>query len=179
MIIPTAKIKAILLYFSNYTNTKFLGKIKLMKLFYFLDFDHIRLYGTPVTYDTYYHLDKGPIPSYIMNLINEASEETRSILSDTLNFRTPPGTRMVQALPVRKFTEKDAAMFTDSELKILKEVCNRFKDSTMEQIKKASHNEAPWIETRSSQIIPYSLAAKNPKSKFTAEEIEFSIKISE
>ena len=53
MKIPMPKLKAILLYFGTYTDNRFLGKVKLMKLFYFLDFMHVKKYGTPVTYDTY------------------------------------------------------------------------------------------------------------------------------
>ena len=80
MVIPLTKIKAILLYFSNNTNIRYLGKIKLMKLFYFLDFMHVKEYGIPVTFDTYYHLEKGPIPTFIMNLVDEASEDGKSTL---------------------------------------------------------------------------------------------------
>ncbi len=175
MTISLRKLKAILLYFSN--NTKYLGKIKLMKLLYFLDFEHTRQYGTPVTFDRYFHLEKGPIPSDIMNLIKEASMYKTSALSDTVEFATPPRTRMVKMIPVRKFTTKDAEVFSDSELKVLKEVTKRFSDATMEQIKEASHQEAPWLNTKMKQHVPYSLAGRDPNSKFTEEEIELSVKI--
>lgn len=180
MIVPVEKIKAILLYFSNFTNTKYLGKIKLMKLFYFLDFEHVRKYGIPVTFDTYYHLEKGPIPSYIMNLVSETSDDgSDTILSDTVKFCQPVGTkRMLQTLPMRKFIEKDAEIFLKSELDILKKVCTRFYNTNTDDIVDLSHKEAPWLETKKSQIIPYSLAGKDKNSKFTEKEIEFSVKIS-
>ncbi|EKD94605.1 MAG: hypothetical protein ACD_26C00020G0001 [uncultured bacterium] len=177
MVIPLTKIKAILLYFSNHT--KYLGKIKLMKLFYFLDFMHVKEYGLPVTFDTYYHLEKGPIPSFIMNLVDEASEDGKETLSDIIRFQRPKNTkRMIKALPVRKFKEKDAQIFLGSELDTLKKVCERFYNAKADHIKEASHKEAPWKETRMSQIIPYSLAGKDPDSKFTEQEIELSVKIS-
>ena len=37
MKISISKLKAIILFFGNHTNTKFLGKVKLMKLFYFIN----------------------------------------------------------------------------------------------------------------------------------------------
>lgn len=176
MVIPTAKIKAILLYFAN--NTKYLGKIKLMKLFYFLDFVHVKEYGIPVTNDTYYHLEKGPIPSYIMNIVEEAfGDGEDSILSDAIRFEKPVGTRMQKVIAKRQFTDNDKEIFTESELEILQSVSKRFADSKMEEIKEASHNEAPWRETQMSQIIPYSLAGMDSDSKFTPEEIELYGKI--
>ena len=180
MIIPISKIKAIILYFGNYTNNRYLGKIKLMKLFYFLDFEHVRQYGLPVTFDTYYHLEKGPIPTYIMNLVNEASDDgENTILSDTIKFIRPDDTkRMIQAFPLRKFSDKDSKIFLGSELRILEQVCKRFYNTKTQDIIDESHKEAPWLETRKSQVIPYTLAAKDPNSKFTEQEIEFSVKIS-
>ena len=53
------KIKSIKIYFAKNTNSQYLGKVKLMKLFYFLDFTHVKDYGIPVTYDTYYKLETG------------------------------------------------------------------------------------------------------------------------
>ncbi len=180
MIVPVEKIKAILLYISNNTNTKYLGKIKLMKLFYFLDFEHVKNYGIPVTFDTYYHLEKGPIPSYIMNLISSIDEDGQNTaLSDTVKFEKPAGTtRMFQTLPIRKFSNDDAKILLKSELKILKKVCKRFYNTNTDDIIKVSHKEAPWLETKESQIIPYSLAGKMKDSMFSEEEIEISVKIS-
>ncbi|KKP61242.1 MAG: hypothetical protein UR54_C0004G0016 [Candidatus Roizmanbacteria bacterium GW2011_GWA2_34_18] len=179
MIVPVDKIKAILLYISNNTNTKYLGKIKLMKLFYFLDFEYVKNYGIPVTFDTYYHLEKGPIPSYIMNLVNDINDDGQNeMLIDTVKFCKPPGTkRMVQTLPVRQFTKKDEEILLESELKILKDVCKRFYNTKTDEIVEISHKEAPWLETKDFQPIPYSLAGKMKNSKFTEEEIKISVNI--
>lgn len=180
MVIPLTKIKAILLYFSEYTNSRFLGKIKLMKLFYFLDFMHTKEYGIPVTFDTYYHLEKGPVPSFIMNLVEEASQDGKeTLLGDTVEFIHPKGTeRMLQAISKRRFVKEDAQIFLKSELEVLKKVCKKFYNAKADEIKEASHKEAPWRDTRMSQVIPYSLAGRDPESKFTEEEIELSVRIS-
>lgn len=175
MKITLRKLKTILLFFSN--NVKYLGKIKLMKLFYFLDFEHTRQFGTPVTFDNYIHLAKGPIPSEIMDLIEKAYNNETSILSDSVEFITPPNTRMIKMIPVRKFDVKDAEIFSESEIKVLKEISNKYKNSTMEQIKKASHIEAPYKTTKMNQSIPYHLAAKDNKSKFTEDEIKSFVTI--
>ena len=176
MNLPLPKLKAILLYFSNYTDTKFLGKTKLMKLFYFLDFMHLKEYGTPVTFDTYVKLERGPIPSTIKNLVDTAADEIdMSELSDTIHFEKPEGISMVRVLPNRNFTKKDESLFSETELEILKKVCLRFGDKNTQYVEKASHLEAPWRLTEIPDDISYTLAAEDPDSKVSKEEIEFML----
>ena len=149
-----------------------------MKLFYFLDFEHTKQYGIPVTFDMYYHLEKGPIPSFIMNLVDEASEDGIETLRDTISFQRPKGTqRMVQAVAQRDFTKSDVESLLPSELKILEQISKKFYNYTADAIIEESHKEAPWIETKISQIIPYSLAAMDATSNFTEQEIELAVKI--
>lgn len=178
MSIPTAKLKAILLYFGNNTDIKFLGKVKLMKLFYFLDFLHLKNYGIPVTFDTYYHLEHGPIPTLIKNLVDTASDDIdSSILSDTISFETPDGTNMSRMIPSRKFTEQDANLLSDSELKILEQVCKRFGDKTTQFIVEASHKEAPWLKTKPQEQISYALAAQDKDCQVSEDEIKLAMKL--
>jgi uncharacterized phage-associated protein len=178
MDIPVAKLKAIILFFGTYTDIKFLGKVKLMKLFYFLDFSHLKKYGSPVTYDTYINLEHGPIPSAIKNLIDTASDDIdNSMLVDTLSFETPSGTRMCRVIPTRKFTEADSKLFSESELSTLKSVCERFGDKNTKYIEDASHKESPWKETLLLDTIPYTLAAMDDDCQVSKEEIEMLLGI--
>ncbi len=173
MKMPLAKLKATLLFFANNTNPTYLGKIKLMKLFYFLDFMHFKKYGIPVTGDTYYNLEKGPIPTVILNLVDQlAASPEESKLSGTIQIVTPPGTRMQRITPTKSLTEDDLKLFSKSELDTLSEVAKRYKDTNTDDIIKASHSEAPWLMTDYLEVIPYSLAGKDNDSQYTSEEIE-------
>ncbi|HKX72944.1 MAG TPA: Panacea domain-containing protein [Candidatus Saccharimonadales bacterium] len=173
MKIPLAKLKATLLFFANNTNPTYLGKIKLMKLFYFLDFMHIKKYGIPVTGDTYYHLEKGPIPTVILNLVDQlVVNPEESKLSDSIQIETPAGTRMQRITPTKSLTDDDLKMFSKSELDTLAEVAKRFKDTSTDEIIKASHAEAPWRMTDYLDVIPYALAGNDTDSQYTSEEIE-------
>lgn len=173
MKIPLKKLKAIILYFCTYTNTKFLGKVKLMKLFYFLDFMHTKEYGAPVTYDTYVNLEHGPIPSAIKNLVDTASDDIdNSILADVITVERPEGTDMCRIICIRGFSDDDAKLFSKSELEILKKVVLRFGNKNTRDIERASHEEAPWQLTNLLENIPYSLAAKDEDCQVSEEEIE-------
>ena len=176
--ITVPKLKAILLYFTNFTDTKYLGKVKLMKLFYFLDFMHLKIYGSPVTYDIYINMEHGPIPSSIKNLVDTSADDIdSSILSDTINCEHPEFTKMCRILPTREFTESDKKYFSENELDILQKVCQRFGDKNTKYIEDASHNEAAWKETKLLEKIPYTLAAQDKDSKVTEEEIELLLSL--
>lgn len=173
MNISLPKLKAILLYFGNNTDTKYLGKVKLMKLFYFLDFLHLKKYGSPVTYDRYIHLEHGPIPQSIKNLIDTASDDSdNSILTDAICFERPSGSNMIRMLPNKKFEESDKKYFSETELEILALVCHRFGNKNTKFIEDASHKESPWKETNMLDEIPYSLSANDIDCSIDKENID-------
>ena len=175
MQVSLPKIKAILLYFGSNTDAKFLGKVKLMKLFYFLDFLHVKKYGSPVTYDTYVNMEHGPIPSTVKNLVDTVAEDVdSSLLADTITceWQEFDGKSMCRIKPVRAFIEEDAKYFSESELEILKNVCERFGDKNAKVIEDASHRESAWSSTQPLDRIPYSLAANDADAQVTAEEID-------
>lgn len=180
MRIPLVKLKAIILYFCANTDNRFLGKVKLMKLFYFLDFMHLKRYGAPVTFDNYVNLEHGPIPSAIKNLVDSAADDVdNSVLADTITFERPEGIEMFRLKPLRDFSEKDAKYLSQSELAILEKVCQRFGGKTTKYVEEESHKEAPWQETKLLEAIPYTLAAKDPDSSVTEDEIKLMVELTQ
>jgi len=149
-----------------------------MKLFYFLDFMHLKKYGTPVTYDTYVKLEHGPIPSFIKNLVDTATDDIdSSMLADTIHIERPEGTDMYRVLPNRRFTEADRGYFSENELEILEQVCKRFGNKNTKYIEDASHAESSWKQTKLLDVIPYTIAANDADSVATMEDIELLSKI--
>lgn len=178
MRITLTKLKAMLLYFANHTDTKYLGKVKLMKLFYFADFMHVKRYGAPITYDRYVNLEHGPIPSTIKNLVDTASEDIdHSILADIITFENPPNTNMSRIRPLKKFTKKEEVLFSKNELETLKRVCQRFGNKNTADIEQASHKEAPWRLTNSLDEISYTLAVEDPDCEVEKSEVELLLNL--
>jgi uncharacterized phage-associated protein len=178
MKIPLRKLKAIILYFCENTDSKFLGKVKLMKLFYYLDFTHLKNYGSPITFDRYVKLEHGPIPSTIKNLVDDAGEDVdHSVLADTIDIERPDGTNMYKVVARRKLTKTDMDLFSEAERKTLSQVCVRFGSKNTQYIEETSHDEAPWKDSQMFQEIPYSLAAKDSDCKVAKEDIELLLQI--
>src|SRR5947207_7601192 len=63
------KLQQVILYFLEHINNVHLGRTKLMKLLYFVDFDHAEKYGRPVTGAVYRKLPHGPYPKDAEKLI--------------------------------------------------------------------------------------------------------------
>lgn len=178
MTIPLPKLKAIIKYLCENTNPVFLGKTKLMKLFYFIDFSHIKKYGTSITGEVYYHLEFGPIPTTIKNLVDSVGDYPESaMLSDVIEVRCEDGHDIHKVACVQPFTEKDKEYFSAAELETLAEVCRRFSNYSTDQIMRASHKEAPWLMTRELEMIPYQLAAEDPDCVVSKQDIELMSKI--
>ncbi len=178
MKIPLPKLKAMLLFFGKHTDQRMLGKTKLMKLFYFVDFGHLKKYGTPITYDTYVHLEHGPIPSGIKNLVDTATDDIdNSVLTDTISINTSKENYLQRIIPSRDFTERDERYFSNTELETMFKVCERFKDKTAKEIEDAAHKENPWKKTSLLEIIPYQLAIEDNDCLVEREDIELLFKI--
>ena len=63
------------------TNTKYCGKTKLFKLFYYLDFMHFRETGRSVTGLDYYAWQFGPYPIELANDINTSPDDLKETVS--------------------------------------------------------------------------------------------------
>jgi uncharacterized phage-associated protein len=84
---------------------------------------------------------------------------------------------MRRAQAIRKNTDTDLKNFSDSEIRILQIVCQRFGDKNTKFIEDASHNEAPWIESDLFDEIPYTLAVKDKDCEVSEEEIKLAIEV--
>ena len=178
MKISLPKLKAILLYCATFTKPELLGKVKLMKLFYFIDFTHLKIFGSPITYDSYVHLEHGPIPSSIKNLVDSVDDDIdNAVLSDTIKIERLISSDMHRVIPLRKFNENDAKLFSDTELQTLASVCKRFENKNARFIEDESHRESPWKKTGLLDNIPYELASEDPDCKTTKEEIILATEI--
>jgi len=171
MKIPVAKLKAMILYFGTHSDQRFLGKTKLMKLFYFADFMHIKRYGSSITSDKYFHLEHGPIPTTIKNLVDSATDDIdNSVLADTIKIE--PNGGQLRIVPIRTFSEADGKWCSEKELETLERVCSRFGSVNKQTIEDASHKEAPWTETGMFEEISYSLALLDPDCEISESDFD-------
>jgi|AntAceMinimDraft_18_1070375.scaffolds.fasta_scaffold02673_9 uncharacterized phage-associated protein len=178
MKLTTPKLKAMLLFFATHTDKRLLGKVKLMKLFYFTDFGYVKEYAIPITYDQYINLEHGPIPTTIMNMVNQLEDDIdTSILGDTISINKKEGCPLHRIVATRDFEEKDKGYFSKNELVMLDKICKRFYNSNARQMEESSHQEAAWKDTKFKEKISYSLALQDKDCRVDKEKMDISMKI--
>lgn len=146
------KYENVILFFSNKIRNGTLGKLKMMKLLYFLDFDFFEKYGKTVTGDEYLRFENGPVPRMAEKILKSMNGKTISIK----NKKVAPGYKDQQCIePLKVF---DYAVFSKEEIIMMEEVANKWERFTGTEMKTASHGEAPWIATAPDAVIDYNLA---------------------
>lgn len=146
-----------ILYFAS--NTKYCGKIKLIKLLYLLDFAHFRETGHSVTGLEYHAWKLGPVPVDVYQEWDTLGEDLAAAI-DIVPERVIDYERET----VRPKRDFDGGAFTKRELRILKDLADRFHDDLSKPLVNITHEEqGPWAKIWDSgrgnnERIPYSLA---------------------
>ena len=146
------KMKQVVLYFLEHINNVQLGRTKLMKLLYFVDFDHYEKHGEPITGAVYRKLPHGPVPTKVEKLIKKMVEknEAREIRVQNAHY--------TQHRLITLNAKFDPSVFTGAELQTLEKVAAEWADASAADIETATHREAPWASTEDGKQIDYELA---------------------
>ncbi len=159
MLVSRSRDKLInaILYFAE--RTRGLGKIKLFKLLYLLDFEHFRQTGRPVTGMEYRAWKMGPVPAALVQIWDDLDAD----VAEAIEIRPEKVYDYVRAnvIPKRRF---DDAHFTPRELRILADLAERYADDLSEKMTDVTHDEnGAWASVwqdgaGSDQVIAYRLA---------------------
>ncbi len=146
------KLKHCMLFFLEKINNVYLGRTKLMKLLYYVDFDHYEAYDKSVTSATYKKLPHGPVPAEAEKIINEMvkKQEVREFKTHLAGYR-----QKRLATLTAKF---DPSKFGGGELEVMEKVAKDWENNSASEIEAASHKEAPWKATKDNGVIDYELA---------------------
>ncbi|MDD4900752.1 MAG: Panacea domain-containing protein [Patescibacteria group bacterium] len=145
------KYKNIILFFANKIKNGTLGKLKMMKLLYFLDFDFFEKYGKSVTGDQYLRFENGPVPRMAEKIIKQMD----SVDIKISKRKVCAGYNDQQHIEALKIF--DINLFSKEELVMMEEIAGKWEKFSGAEMKSASHGEAPWIATKPDEIIDYNL----------------------
>lgn len=155
-------------------NTRNLGKTKLYKLLYFLDFTHYRDTGRPVTGMEYFAWPMGPVPVDLHNELDHPKEDWRGNCQFE-KIRLRNGGEMLSIKATDRFNPQH---FSKRELRIMQELANEFRDANADQMVERTHLEnLPWhqvyeVEGRRQQSIPYSMSLRKQDAEQMGECIK-------
>lgn len=145
------KYKHIILFFANKIRNGTLGKLKMMKLLYFLDFDFFEKYGKSVTGDQYLRFENGPVPRMAEKIIKQMDSVDIKI------SKRKVGVGYNDQQHIEALKDFDLKLFTKEELLMMEEVADKWNLFSGTEMKSASHGEAPWLATKPDEIIDYNL----------------------
>ena len=145
------KMQHVILFFLERINNVDLGRTKLMKLLYYVDFDHYERHEKSVTGATYRKLPHGPVPQEAKKLIEDMA--LRHLVQQVKAKRAQYAQHRL--ITQAKF---DPSLFSGEEIQTLERVAKEWECATGAQIEAASHAEEPWGATTDGKIIDYELA---------------------
>jgi len=144
-----AKLLNVILYFC--ANTKRCNTTKLLKLLSFLDFTHFKQTGYPSLGFFYYAWKHGPVPKDFYEEIKGGN-----VPSDFIDkFVAIPQDWGAEYPEIKEFVYKvkakaqaDTSIFTPREMKIIKLLCDIYRDATASQMSEVAHlHNSPWDTT--------------------------------
>jgi uncharacterized phage-associated protein len=164
------KLIEIVKFFAQETSR--LGKVKLFKLLYFLDFTHFKETGRSVTGMDYFAWKMGPVPVALFEEIEAPGDEW----SGQVSFQSIPVVKGTM-LKVDALSEFDSKHFSKRELRIMQALAVQFKNAVADEMVEATHLEnLPWhqvyeVEGRKQAQIPYSMSLLRQDEELMTEAI--------
>ncbi|MBI2064663.1 MAG: SocA family protein [Candidatus Yanofskybacteria bacterium] len=151
--IDTQKYESVILYIAQKLGGEIRGKKKLAKLLYFVDFDYFEKNSHPIIGDTYKALPMGPFPEHMTDIIQELSNEGK------INVKTVDERPGYNATEVYKLVSGDLKFnLSMDEIKIIDRVVQKYGHLNGKELEILTHAEAPYVGTKSGEIIAYELA---------------------
>jgi putative zinc finger/helix-turn-helix YgiT family protein len=145
-----AKLFNVILYFCKDGDFK----TKINKLLFYADFLHFKHYTVSITGARYAHAPFGPVPDKYETMLALLIENGSLLPEEYAYSEDITGEKLVAA------KSTDFKLFSDSEIKILATIRERFREFTSRKIMEYSHSEAGYKETDSGQFISYTYAER-------------------
>ncbi len=142
-----------ILYFIKYCNNQYLGKTKLNKLLYYLDFISFRDTTKTVSGDSYVHQEYGPVPTHMDQVLTEL--KTKGIIeTEAMPYKDGEMIRF----QIKKTDSLNENLFSKDQKILLKEICDEFGSWSTDKIVTQTHLEAPWFFSKPFEIVDYKYA---------------------
>ena len=143
-----------------------LDKLKICKLLYYADKEHLIKYGKPVLGDTYIHMDNGPVPSKSLDIFNDviADDKVYSMAGEPSNkdyfkkFLKVDKGFLRHRFPVFQLV-KDPGLdcLSESEQEALNETLGKYGHYRPGKLIELTHRDAAWKESSMNSEIDYRL----------------------
>ncbi|MEA1995772.1 MAG: Panacea domain-containing protein [Campylobacterota bacterium] len=143
----------------------------MVKMLFFADKYHLQRYAKPILGDIYLKLPFGPVPTLTLNTINSMNrkdnsdfESYKNKLTEYVDLKEKEGQHNNIVFTKKKDFNKN--LFSKSEINVLKEVFEEFKNSTASEVSRRSHKTEEYQNASDNSIISYSSMAGSKMSDY-------------
>lgn len=145
----------VILFLCDELGGKIIGKKKLYKLLYYIDFDRYEFKESmkSITGNTYVAWKMGPVPVAGDETIKRM-KELKLIKEDEVCIAE----NMHNAVVYTAQEKPDMSLFSEDEKFIMKRVVKKYGQLTGKQLEILTHAEAPFIATEQNEVMNYGLA---------------------
>lgn len=147
-----------------------ISKTKLIKLLFFADFAHMRKYKRPITWSTYYRLNWGPVPSYVLDVINTIAKHRKLPISEEDKEKFVSSILVTKeywgfATSLRAIKKPDLDELSISDREIIDEIIKEHGHKNAFQLSNETHKHHAWQTEKNNRIIKYSSACIEDEEK--------------
>lgn len=120
-----------------------IDKLKILKLVWIADRLHLRKYGSPIVWDTYFAMKFWPVASGIKNIC-EINEKFLPIANNAKEYINEYLHKFMYKIRSRK--DVDFSYFSDSNIEIIKEVFTNFWNHRSSRLVDLTHKYPEWTK---------------------------------
>jgi hypothetical protein len=163
-----AKLQHLILYVSvKSQGDDAFGKVKLNKILFLADFEAYKLWGAPITGETYFALENGPAPKHMLPTLNKMVDSKLLAIQPAIYYGYP------QEKPTA-LVEPDIDLFKSKEIALVDSIISKSWGKTAKDMSDESHEFIGWKLAALKEDIPFTvgLVGQATKSKANPENIE-------
>jgi uncharacterized phage-associated protein len=134
------KIVELLLYLAH--KRPGADKYQAVKFFYLADREHLDWYGRPISFDTYFALQYGPVASNAMDLLEHDPRALRAAGIEDLPFKTEEKNGITY---IREPTrEVDTELFSRTDLQVFDEILAEYGQMSFDELFNLTHGHVAY-----------------------------------
>lgn len=126
-------------------------KMKISKLLYYADKEHLLTYGRPIIGDRYVKMEYGPVPSMAYSLMkhdDRASADDQALFDERI---------AINGMKLSVTVAPDLRYLSETDLEVLDLVIARYGDMTPATLSTLSHREPAWEHAQMNREMDYRL----------------------
>ena len=117
---------------------------EIVKTLFLADRAHLNRFGRPITYDNYFAMKDGPVPSFAYDLLKESAQAIGRLPNQRAPWsRQPIGPKVSEFFDATYDADED---LSESDMEVLEAALATVMNLTFRQIRKLTHEDKAYVD---------------------------------